>query len=191
MNMVARKAPLLIVLFLCQPLSAQETDFSGKWVLNHEKTQLGDMPEIVIEISQDIDTINYIRTVTSSEGTFVTRLSLPVGGSEASCADHRGNQFPCSCSFADGRLTVNSKSEQRRGGRWVIVTIEEEHSLSADRKTLSIVHKEWWGDRGGRWPSPMVFDKLSADAKGASTESETAAPGGTLRPRRQPTSKPA
>ncbi|MDH5386340.1 MAG: hypothetical protein OEY18_16690, partial [Candidatus Aminicenantes bacterium] len=74
-----------------------------------------------------------------------------------------GNQLKFSCAFRDGKLIVSYQSRQRRSEKWVILNIEEEHSLSADGRTLSIVHSERWGDRGGKWPSPIVFDKQTAD----------------------------
>jgi len=120
-------AALLFILLLFYPLAAQETNFSGKWTLNPEKTKLGEMPEIIIEISY--------------------------------------SQLKCSCAFRDGNLIVYYQSRQRRSGKWVILNIEEEHSLSPDGKTLSIVHSERWDDKGGKWPRPMVFDKLTADAE--------------------------
>jgi hypothetical protein len=42
--------------------------------------------------------------------------------------------------------------------------MKEELSVSADGKTLSIVHEEYWDGKGGRWPHPMVFDKQTEDA---------------------------
>jgi hypothetical protein len=45
-------------LMLGPPAAAQVHDFSGTWVLNREKTQLEDMPEIVLEIVRSADAIS-------------------------------------------------------------------------------------------------------------------------------------
>ncbi len=161
MKEIKRTAALLFVLLLFCPLGAQETNFSGTWVLNQEKTKMGEMPEVMIEISQDKGIINYLRTVKESGNKWVTQMSFSTDGKEGSYTDSRGYQLKCSCALSDGNLVVRYRSRQRRSGKWAILEIEEEHSLSADGKTLSIAHSERWDDKGGKWPSPMMFDKLT------------------------------
>jgi len=165
MKEIKKTAALLFILLLFYPLAAQETDFSGKWVLNPEKTKLGELPEIILEISQSEAVIHYKKTVKESGNEWVTRMSLSMDGKEGSYTDSRGNQLKCSCTFRDGKLVVSYQSRQRRSGKWAILNIEEVHSLSADGKTLSIAHSEKWDDKGGKWPKPMVFDKTTADAE--------------------------
>ncbi len=161
MKAIKRTVALLLLIILFYPLAAKETNFSGKWVLNREKTQLGEMPEIIIEISQDNGIINYMRIVKESGNKWVTQMSFSTDGKEGSYTDSRGYRLKCSCAFSDGNLVVYYQSRQRRSGKWVILEIEEEHSLSADGKTLSIAHSEKWDDKGGKWPRPLVFEKLS------------------------------
>lgn len=162
MKEIKRTAALLFVLLLFCSLGAQETNFSGTWVLNQEKTKMGEMPEVMIEISQDKEIIHYLRTVKESGNKWVTQMSFSTDGKEGRYADSRGYQLECSCAFSNGNLVVRYQSRQRRSGKWVILEIEEEHSLSADGKTLSIAHSERWDDKGGKWPRPMVFDKMTA-----------------------------
>lgn len=161
MKGIKRTAALLLILLLFYPLGAQETKYSGKWVLNREKTQLREMPEVIIEISQDKGIIHYRRTVKESGNEWVTQMSFSIDGKDGTYTDTRGYQLKCSCACRDGNLIVYYQSRQRRSGKWVILNIEEEHSLSPDGKTLSIAHSEKWGDKGGKWPRPMVFDKLT------------------------------
>ena len=165
MREIKRMAALLFILLLFYPLAAQQTRFSGKWVLNREKTQLGEMPEIIIEISQNKGIINYLRTVKETGNKWVTQMSFSTDGKEGSYTDSRGYRLKCSCAYRDGNLIINYQSRQRRSGKWVILEIELEHSLSADGKSLSIAHSERWDDKGGKWPRPMVFDKLTEDAE--------------------------
>jgi hypothetical protein len=165
MKEIKKTAALLFILLLFYPLAAQETDFSGKWVLNPEKTKLGELPEIILEISQTEAVIHYRKTVKESRNEWVTQMSFSTDGKEGTYTDSRGYQLKCSCAFRDGHLIVSYQSRQRRSGKWVILNIEEVHSLSADGKTLSIAHSEKWDDKGGKWPKPMVFDKLTPDAE--------------------------
>lgn len=165
MKEIKRTAALLFILLLFYPLGAQQANFSGTWALNREKTQLSELPEIIIDISQDKGIINYLRTVKESRNEWVTQMSFSTDGKEGTYTDSRGNQLKCSCAFREGKLVISYQSRQRRSGKWVILDIEEEHSLSADGKTLSIAHSEKWGNRGGKWPRPMVFDKLTPDAE--------------------------
>lgn len=172
----AQAALLFILSALARPIAAQVPDFSGTWVLNREKTQLEDMPAIVLELVQSAEAISYQMTVTRPNGESVTRKTLPIDG-EGSWTDARGKTFPCSARFSDGRLIVSWQHEQRRSGRWVLLDLEEEHTLSADGMTLSVIHKERWGDRPwGRWPNPMVFDRRPASPGQAPTEAASARP---------------
>lgn len=152
---------VLSMLLLCCPIEAQEIDFSGKWQLNREKMQSSDFPDIVIEIIQKEGMIDYTQNVKSSDGKFITHMVLSLDGKESTYKDYKNKELKCSCVQENGVLKIFYESHQRRSGKWVIVNIEEEHSLSSDGKTLSVTHIESWGDRPrGRWPNPMVFDKI-------------------------------
>jgi hypothetical protein len=161
MGKINTKIMLLSILLLCYPLVAQEVDFTGKWQLNREKMQSSDFPDVVIEITQKEGIVDYTQNVKSSDGEFVTHMVLSLDGKESAYRDYKNKELKCSCVLEDGVLKIFHESHQRRSGKWVIVNIEEEHSLSPDGKTLSVIHYESWGDRPrGRWPNPMVFDKI-------------------------------
>jgi len=155
-------AILFSLLLFYYPITAQEIDFSGKWQLNHEKTQLSDMPDVVIEMIQKEGMIDYTKNVKSPDGEFVTHMVLSLDGKESTYKDYKNKELKCSCVLENGVLKIFYESHQRRSGNWVILNIEEELSLSPDGKTLSIIHFESWGDRPrGRWTNPMVFDKIN------------------------------
>lgn len=152
---------LLTMVFLCYPIAAQEIDFSGKWQMNHEKTQMSDMSDVVIEIIQKEGIIDYTRTVKSPPRDFVTHMILSLDGEECTYKNWQNKELKCSCVIEKGIMKLFYESHQRRSGKWVIVKMEEEHSLSPDGKTLSIIHIEsWGGGPRGRWPNPMVLDKI-------------------------------
>ncbi len=165
MKTIKSAAGLLFVLLLLSPLAARVAPFTGKWVLNREKTKITDLPEITIEISQSEGVIHYLQITKDSLNEGFTQMELPAGGQEGSYTDKLGNKLKCSGTFRDGNLVLTYQSKQRRSGKWIILNIEEELSLSADGKTLSVVRAERWEDKGGKWPYPLVYDKLSADVE--------------------------
>ncbi len=156
---------LLGLLWLVCPLVAQETRFSGRWVMNREKTQLGAMPDNTIELSLAEGIIHYRQTVKDSQNEWVTQMTLSADGKEGSYTNHQGIRLKCSAMFRDGKLYLSYQSRQRRSGKWVILDMKDELSVSADGKTLSIMHWEYWDGKGGRWPRPMVLDKQTEDAE--------------------------
>jgi hypothetical protein len=164
MKEIKKYAILLGLLWLVYPLVAQDTRFSGRWVMNKEKTQM-ELPDITIEISLAEGVIHYKEMVKDSQNVWLTQMTLSADGKEGSYTNHQGIRLKCSGTFRDGKLYLAYQSRQRRSGKWVIVNIEKEHSLSSDGNTLSVIHIESWGDRPrGRWPHPMVLDKQTDDA---------------------------
>ncbi len=155
---------LLGLLMLLHPLEAQDNRFSGRWIMNHDKTQLGNMRDNSIEISQAEGVIHYRQTVKDAQNEWVTEMALSADGKEGSYTNYQGIRLKCSATFRDGKLYLAYQSRQRRSGKWVILEMKDELSVSADGKTLSIAHEEHWDGKGGRWPRPMVFDRQSGDA---------------------------
>lgn len=155
---------ILSFLLLAYPLAGQDNRFSGQWVLNHDKTQLAQMPDITIEISQAKGVIHYRRIVKNSKNEWLTQMDLTADGKEGSYTDYQGNRLKCSGAFYDGNLTLTYQSRQMRSGKWVILDMKEEHSVSADGNMLSIDHTESWDGKRGKFPRPMVFNRLSGDA---------------------------
>ena len=164
MKEIKRVAALLGLLLLFYPLAAQDARFSGQWILNRDKTKIKDIPAITIEMTQAEGIIHYRKIVKDSQNEWLTQMALAADGREGSYTDHLGNRLKCSCAFHDGNLVLTYQSKQMRSGKWVILEIQQEHSLSADGKTLSVAHAEKWEDKGGKWPRPMVFDRLTEDA---------------------------
>ncbi|MDH5384370.1 MAG: S41 family peptidase [Candidatus Aminicenantes bacterium] len=161
---IKKYAILLGLLWLVCPLLAQDARFSGRWVMNREKTQMGAMPDNTIEISQAEGIIHYRHTVKDSQNVWVTQMELTADGKEGSYTNYQGIRLKCSATFRDGNLILAYQSRQRRSGKWVILDMKDELSVSADGKTLSIDHSESWEGKKGKFPRPMVFDKQTEDA---------------------------
>ena len=164
MKNIKRHAAILGFLLLFYPLAAQDARFSGRWVMNHDKTQIPNMLDDTIEISQAEGVIHYRQTVKDSQNVWLTEMDLSADGREGSYTHRLGDKLKCSGVFRDGKFILAYQSKQRRSGKWVILEMKDELSVSADGKTLSIVHEEHWDGKGGRWPRPMVFDKQTEDA---------------------------
>jgi len=164
MKNIKRHAAILGFLLLFYPLAAQDARFSGRWVMNREKTQMAQMPNVTIEISQAEGIIHYRKTVKDPQNVWLTEMALSADGKEGSYTDYQGNQLKCSAMFRAGNLTLAYQSRQMRSGKWVILHMTDEHSVSADGKTLSIDHTEGWEGKKGKYPRPMVFDRQAEDA---------------------------
>ncbi len=157
-------AAILGLFLLVYLLPAQDNRFSGRWVMNREKTQLGQMPDNTIEISQAEGVIRYRQTVKDAQNVWVTEMALSADGKEGSYTNYQGIRLKCSAIFRDGKLYLAYQSRQRRSGKWVILEMKDELSVSTDGMALSIAHEEHWDGKGGRWPRPMVFDRQTEDA---------------------------
>jgi len=153
-----------IFLPLVLPADAQEARFSGRWVLNLEKTQIPGLPDIVLEISQDDGVIHYRQTGKGSPNARVTSMDMPANGAEAGYTDPRGNRLKCSGAFRDGKLILLFQRKEMRSGQFVILELREELSVSDDGKTLFVAHAEKWeGVQERRWPRPMVYDRAGEE----------------------------
>lgn len=168
MNRSKRRMMILwVTLPFCLVLSlaAQEAVFTGRWFLNREKTQMSDLPDMTIEISRADGVVHFRGNGLAPQNPWSISMDLPADGTETVYKDQRGNQLKCSGAFREGMFVLSYQSRQRRSGQWVIVDIREEHSLSTDGKTMTVVHWEKWEERKyGRWPEPMVFDRSNDDA---------------------------
>ncbi len=138
--------------------------FVGRWALNKEKTAMTDFPDIMLEISLASDVVHYKKIVKGPQNIWLTQMDLPADGREASYKDWNGFSLKCSGVFREGKFILTYQSRQRRSGKWVILDIEEVHSLSPDGEALSIDHTEGWGGKRGKYPRPLVFDRLEEGA---------------------------
>lgn len=124
------------------------------------------MPDIIIEIIQKEGIIDYTKTVKLPKRDYVTHMVLSLDGEEGTYKNWQNKELKCSCVMENGILKLFYESYQMRSSKWVILKMRDEHSLSPDRKTLSVDHAEWWDNRGGKWPHPLVYDKLAENAEG-------------------------
>ena len=162
MKAVARAAVrLCVVLSLPSLLGAQGIRLEGRWTLNRERTQIPSMPQITLEIRQTASAVDYRKTVKDPQNEWVTHMVLPADGRETTWTDWNGTQLKCSGVVRDTTFVLAYESRQRRSGKWVILSMEEVHTVSKDGKTLSVAHTEAWEGRQGKFPNALVFDRSS------------------------------
>jgi len=166
MRVVARAAALLCVVSLASPLVAQGIRLEGRWTLNRERTRLPNMPQITLEIRQTATGVDYRKTAKDPQNEWVTHMVVPADGRETTWTDWNGTRLKCSGVVRGGTFVLAYESRQMRGGKWVILRMEDMHTVSEDGRTLSIAHTEAWEGKRGRYPNPLVFDRALELAKG-------------------------
>ena len=162
MRMTARAAMCLCVLSFSISPAAQDIRLEGRWTLNRERTALPNMPQITLEIHQTASGVDYRRTAKDSQKGWEMHMMLPADGRETRWTDWNGTVLTCSGVVRDGTFVLAYESRQQRSGKWVILNIEEAHTVSEDGKTLSIAHMEAWERKRGKYPNPLVFDRSAA-----------------------------
>ena len=153
---------VLCALTLAGPVAAQSIRLEGRWTLNRERTALPNMPQITLEIHQTASGVDYRRTAKDSQKEWEMHMKLPADGRETTWTDQNGTRLRRSGVVRDGTFALAFESRQLRGGKWVILSIEDVHTVSEDGKTLSIAHTEAWEGKRGRYPNPLVFDRSAA-----------------------------
>ncbi len=157
MRTIARAAVCLCVLVLVSPPAAQGIRLEGRWRLN--RTLMPNMPQITLEIRQTASGVDYRKTVKDPQSEWVTHMVLPADGRETTWTDWNGTRLKCSGVVRDGTFVLAYESRQMRSGKWVILRMEDVHTVSGDGKTLSIAHTEAWEGKRGKSPNPLVFDR--------------------------------
>jgi len=172
MRVIAGAAAFLCVVSLASPLAAQSIRLEGRWTLNRERTQLPNMPPMTLEIRQTAGTVDYLKTVKDPQNEWVTHMVLPADGRETTWTDWNRTKLKCSGIVRDGTFVLAYESRQQRSSKWVILSIEEVHTVSEDGKTLSIAHTEAWEGKRGKLPNPLVFDRSAGPSTGARRRNE-------------------
>jgi|GEM_PF-1859780 len=164
MKDMKRPAVILGLILLWAPLAAQDGRFSGRWIMNRDKTQMPQMRDNTIEISQAEGVLHYRHTVKDSQNVWVTEMSLTADGRETTWTDWNGTRLKCSGVLRGGMFVLAYESRQRRGEKWVILEMEDVHSLSEDGNALFVDHTEGWEGKKGKYPRPLVYDKQTEAA---------------------------
>lgn len=126
--------------------SIAQTNFSGTWTLNQEKSNLGDLPfriasdKIVIE--QGKNDVTMRRTGQGPMGTVETNEKFTFDGKECENQFFGNNKKTSVATWPDKKvLNIKSKASfVTEDGQPMDITIDENYSLSDDGKTLTIAY---------------------------------------------------
>ena len=155
---------LSVVLFAFRPAQTLQTDFSGTWKLNENKSELGQFgargvpSKIVIE--QKADAISLTKTATSFQGDETTGTEmLTFDGKESESVFLGTSKKKSSIKWsADGKeMVVTSNIAFEMQGQTIDISSVENWSLSADGKTIAVSSKI--NTPQGEIATKSVFDK--------------------------------
>lgn len=160
---------------------APAVDFSGRWIVNLEKTGIPGLPVYVVAFKQSTDSIEVSSYLPGEEKTPMWFMVLPLDGREVAYTDRGGKSLPCSASLSGGELRLRYQSEQLRRGKKVVLQIEEDHTLASDGRAMSVVHREGLPGALGAYPRPIVFDRSEGEGLSPHAPARSVHPGKPLR----------
>ena len=153
---------VLFLIFFGSFIMAQDTDFSGEWILNESESEMGERMRMVskaLKVSQDGNNFELERTRTGRDGEVRTSTDkLTLDGKPA--VNENGNRSTESIVTwsEDGKsLTIASTTTMSRQGETFEMTSTEIWSLDKKGKILTI---EYSGStpRGER-KATLIYDK--------------------------------
>jgi len=142
--------------------AAGNTDFTGEWALNNEKSELGEgrfFSPLRMAVKQESETITIDRTTTGRNGDERTRSqTLTMDGKENKMENERRSSTTIVTWSEDGSvLTIKADSEFSRQGEVMKIQSEEIWTLEEDGKILKI-QSSMSTPRGDRAVT-LVYDK--------------------------------
>ena len=127
-------------------VSVYQANFSGTWVLNEGKSELGQMGRAApskIVIDQKTEGISFTKTQTGMDGAANTTTEVMSEGKESETTVYNGNgKKKSTLNWAgDGNtFSVKSNIAVSFNGQSFEITSNESWSLSADGKTLTLAN---------------------------------------------------
>ena len=151
-----------LLMISSETYAAKNADFSGKWTLNEDKSDLSEgrfFAATKLAITQDGKSIILERTRTGRDGEErTTSETISLDGKESvSETENRKTSSVATWSEDKSTLTIKSNIEFSRQGQTMEMTRTEVLSLSEDGKVLKI-QSEMSSERGDRSVS-LVYDK--------------------------------
>jgi len=142
--------------------SKAKTDFSGTWVLNEDKSEMGEgrfRRSAKVAIEQDGDNLKLERTRTGRDGQeMTTSQDLTLDGKEVvNEGENRTTKTTATWSEDGKSLNINSAMAFTREGQTMESTSKEVWTLSEDGKTLTIQYTG--SSQRGETKATLVYDK--------------------------------
>jgi hypothetical protein len=164
-----RFIPVLVLtgtlLFLSVPseaLKSKGVDFSGKWVLNEEKSTLGESRNFSateLSVSQDGNILNIDRTRTGRDGELRTTSEKVVADGSRNVSERENGSTASVASWSDDGNTLNIAYDIvfNRQGETFTMKRNEVWTLDAGGKVLTIQSNS--SSPRGETSMTMVYDK--------------------------------
>lgn len=135
----------LVLIFLTSSAAIVKVDFSGNWILDQGKSNLGEMGGRMVatklKVTQEGSIITIVRTSTGQMGEVITTDKLTLDGIESTSVGGReGSTRKAALKMADDQntLTVNALTMMSFNGNSFEIKSKENWSISADAKVLTI-----------------------------------------------------
>ena len=149
---------IMVLLGVTTITEAKGTDFSGTWILNKEKSQLGERGRVDASkvITQKGDSLTIKRTFTGRDGQEMSDVDkFLINGKECINKGFRNSERKSVLNWdSDGKtLIIKSTHTMERNGEKREMHITEKLLLSADGKLLTIKASS------NRGEIKMVYDK--------------------------------
>ena len=128
---------LVFTVFGSSLVFAQKPNFTGNWKMNKDKSELGMLAEMIIDIKLKIEHegVNF-KTISNSnttmQGEMTQEFSYTTDGKEIKNTDAQGNPMTSVAKWKDNVLVINTNVESPMGNAEIIV----EYSFSEDKKVL-------------------------------------------------------
>jgi hypothetical protein len=154
----------LFVLVLLGGLLWAAPDFSGKWVLNKDKSDYrmgrgggGSAPDITMTVEQAADALKVRQHMSGEFGDRDTDYTLTVNGQSQEIPGMMGQPAQATAKWDGDVLVIETRQEVQRDNFQGTVTNTDRWELSADGQVLTISGKSV-SPRGER-ESKRVFEK--------------------------------
>jgi len=137
---------LSVMVLLIAVVWAATPDFSGKWVMNKEKSEFrlgpdGPVPDITMTVEQTADSIKVSQTFAGENGEFSQEFNLKTNGVSQEIQGFANQPAKASAKWEGAALVVDISQDFQGGDASGTFTVHEQWGLSADGKTLTIVGK--------------------------------------------------
>ncbi|MBN1480288.1 hypothetical protein EH223_20070 [candidate division KSB1 bacterium] len=151
---------MLFLLILVLSATVFAADFSGTWILNREKSELGEgrggrMAAAQMVVVQAENTLKIERTVTGRDGEErVMTEEMTLDGKETKTSGERGETINTAKMETDV-LTINTVRKFERNGETFEMTSEQKWTMEGD---MLVVNSKTESSRGTR-ELKLVYDK--------------------------------
>jgi hypothetical protein len=137
-------------------------DFSGKWVLNKDKSEYtmgrgGSTPDVTMTVEQSGDTLKVHQRLSGEFGDRDTDYTLQINGQSQEIQGMMGQPAQATAKWDGNALVVETKQEVQRDNFQGTISNTDRWELSADGKVLTISGKG--STPRGERVNKRVFDK--------------------------------